>query len=178
MRIGARGGAFGKRIAMCRSMFKISTVDTRSKRTLVVEGTLTGPWVDELRTTCVSASQTPGERELVIDLSNLTFISREGEDAIFDLMKKGAKFSRGGILTRAHVETTCTEVPQQIMSRKQTPTIAPLGDSTDHHGGDPCWGTTYQETDAIRSASHDAPSADAPSAEVTAGGACLSVCRE
>lgn len=80
-------------------MFKISTVDTRSKRTLVVEGTLMGPWVDELRTTCVSASQTLGERELVIDLSNLTVISREGEDAIFDLMKEGVKFSRSGVLT-------------------------------------------------------------------------------
>ena len=42
-------------------MFKISTVDTRSKRTLVVEGTLIGPWVDELRTTWVGASQTPGD---------------------------------------------------------------------------------------------------------------------
>jgi hypothetical protein len=81
-------------------MFKISTVDTRSKRTLFVEGTLMGPWVDELRTTCVGASQALGERELVIDLSNLTVISREGEDAIFDLMKEGAKFSRSGVLTR------------------------------------------------------------------------------
>jgi anti-anti-sigma regulatory factor len=81
-------------------MFKISTFDTRSKRTLVVEGTLMGPWVDELRATCVSASETLGERELVIDLSNLTVISREGEDAIFDLMKKGARFSRSGVLTR------------------------------------------------------------------------------
>jgi anti-anti-sigma regulatory factor len=93
-------------------MFKISTVDTRSKRTLVVEGTLMGPWVDELRTTCVCASQTLGERELVIDLSNLTFISREGEDAIFDLMKKGAKFSRGGILASYILKATRAKVLQ------------------------------------------------------------------
>jgi anti-anti-sigma regulatory factor len=93
-------GDFGKRIAVGRSMFKISTCDTRSKRTLAVEGTLMGPWVDELRTSYVSASQTRGERELVIDLSDLTIISREGEDAIFDLMKAGARFSSGGVLTR------------------------------------------------------------------------------
>ena len=65
-----------------------------------MEGTLMGPWVDELRTTCVSASQTLGERELVIDLSDLTLISREGEDVILDLMKKGAKFFRSSVLTR------------------------------------------------------------------------------
>jgi hypothetical protein len=40
------------------------------------------------------------ERKLLIDLSSLTVISREGEDAIFDLMKQGAKFSCAGILTR------------------------------------------------------------------------------
>jgi hypothetical protein len=92
-------------------MFKISTVDTRSKRTLVVEGTLIGPWVDELRTTCVGASQTLGKRELVIDLTNLTFISREGEDVIFDLMKKGTKFSRGGILARYILKQLARKCP-------------------------------------------------------------------
>ena len=95
-------------------MFKISTVDTRSKRTLVVEGTLMGPWVNELRTTCVSASQTLEKRELVIDLSNLTVISREGEDAIFDLMNKGTKFSRGGILTRHILKQLARKCPIKL----------------------------------------------------------------
>ena len=31
-------------------MFKISIVDTRTQRKLVVEGKLSEPWVDELRT--------------------------------------------------------------------------------------------------------------------------------
>jgi anti-anti-sigma regulatory factor len=92
-------------------MFKISTINTRLKCTLVVEGTLVGPWVEELRSTFDSASQALGERELVIDLSNLTAISSEGEDAIFDLMKKGAKFSRAGLLTKhmlKQLERKCT----------------------------------------------------------------------
>jgi anti-anti-sigma regulatory factor len=81
-------------------MFKISVVDTRSKRKLVVEGKLSDPWVDELRTTWRDASHDLNGRKLVIDLNSLTVISREGEDAIFDLMKQGAKFSCGGVLTR------------------------------------------------------------------------------
>jgi len=81
-------------------MFKISIVDTPYQRRLVVEGRLSKPWVDELRTTWSGASRALGARKLVIDLSNLTVISREGEDAIFDLMKQGAKFSCAGILTR------------------------------------------------------------------------------
>jgi hypothetical protein len=94
------------------NMFKISTIDTPSQRTLVVEGTLIGSWVAELRSTWRSASQELGGRKLVIDLSNLTVISLEGEDAILDLMKEGAKFSRGGILTR-HVVKQLTRKKQQ-----------------------------------------------------------------
>jgi hypothetical protein len=81
-------------------MFKISSIDARSRRTLVVEGRLVGPWVNELRTTWRHASQDLDGRKLVIDISNLLVISREGEDAIFDLMKEGAKFSCVGVLTK------------------------------------------------------------------------------
>jgi hypothetical protein len=81
-------------------MFRISTIDTRLKRRLVVEGKLSDPWVDELRQTWRNAKLDLDGRTLVIDLSSLTVISREGEDTIFDLMKQGAKFSCGGVLTR------------------------------------------------------------------------------
>jgi hypothetical protein len=82
------------------NVFKISIVDTRSRRTLVVEGTLVGPWIAELGTAWRNASQDLNSRKLVIDLRNLTVISREGEEEIFDLMKEGAKFSCCGVLTR------------------------------------------------------------------------------
>jgi hypothetical protein len=81
-------------------MFRISIVDTPAQHRLVVEGKLSGPWVEELRTTCRNAKRVLEGRRLVIDLSGLTVISREGEDAIVDLMKEGAKFSCAGVLTR------------------------------------------------------------------------------
>jgi hypothetical protein len=98
-------------------MFRISTIDTPSQRTLIVEGTLIGSWVAELRTTWRTASQELGGRKLVIDLGNLTVISLEGEEAILDLMKQGAKFSRGGILTR-HVLRQLTRKKQQESPRR------------------------------------------------------------
>ena len=98
-------------------MFKISIIDTRSQRTLVVEGTLIGSWVAELRTTWRNASQELGGRKLVVDLSNLTVISLEGENEIFDLMKEGAKFSCGGILTR-HVLKQLARKKQQESPRR------------------------------------------------------------
>jgi hypothetical protein len=81
-------------------MFKISTIDTRYKRRLVVEGKLMAPWVNELHTSWENACLNLDGRKLVIDVSSLTVISREGEDAILDLMKDGAKFSCCGVLTR------------------------------------------------------------------------------
>ena len=81
-------------------MFKISIVDTLSQRKLVVEGKLSEPWLDELRTTWKNASRDLDGRKLVIDVSSLTVISQAGEDAISDLMKQGARFSCAGICTR------------------------------------------------------------------------------
>jgi len=81
-------------------MFKISTIDTRHKRRLVVEGRLMAPWVNELHTSWENACLNLEGRKLVIDVSSLTVISREGEDAILNLMKDGAKFSCCGVLTR------------------------------------------------------------------------------
>jgi hypothetical protein len=123
---GAGQPGFGKSVAVSSfrnrfrsksEMFKISTIDTRSQRTLVVEGTLIGSWVGELRTTWRTASQELGGRKLVIDLGNLTVISLEGEAAILDLMREGAKFSRGGILTR-HVLKQLTRKKQQESPRR------------------------------------------------------------
>ncbi len=82
------------------NMFRISIIDTLSQRKLVVEGKLSEPWLDELRTTWKNAGRDLGGRKLIIDVSNLTVISQAGEDAIFDLMKQGAKFSCSGVCTR------------------------------------------------------------------------------
>jgi len=108
---------FGKSVAISqRDMFKISIVDTRSQRTLVVEGTLVGPWIAELRTSWRNACHELGGRKLAIDLRNLITISRAGEDAIFDLMKEGAKFSCGNVLIK-HVLKQLARKKQQELPR-------------------------------------------------------------
>ena len=98
-------------------MFRISITDTPSRRTLIVEGTLVGPWVAELGRTWRNASQDLDTRKLLIDLRNLTAISRDGEDAIFDLMKKGAKFTGGGILTSHMVKQLARKKQQESRRR-------------------------------------------------------------
>ena len=98
-------------------MFRICITDTPPRRTLVVEGDLAGPWVAELGTTWRNAGRVLEGRNLVIDLRNLTVISREGEEAIFGLMKKGATFTSGGVLTR-HVLKQLARKKQQESTRR------------------------------------------------------------
>jgi hypothetical protein len=81
-------------------MLRISTIDTRSERRLVVEGKLVEPWLAEVTRAWKSASEELHGRRLIIDLGNATVISREGEDVLFDLMQEGARFSCSGVLTR------------------------------------------------------------------------------
>src|SRR5690242_2830594 len=81
-------------------MLRISTIDTRSERRLVVEGKLIEPWIAELKKSWETANEDLEGRKLVVDLSNAIVISREGEEALFELMNEGARFSCCGVLTK------------------------------------------------------------------------------
>jgi hypothetical protein len=79
-------------------MLKISVVDGRSQRRVIVEGKLIAPWVAELRTACERARADLEDREFIVDLKNVTAINGEGEDALLELMKQRVKF-RCGVFT-------------------------------------------------------------------------------
>ena len=102
-------------------MFRISTIDTRSERRLVVEGTLTEPWLGELRRAWQLADADRNGRKVVIDLSSATVISREGEHLLFELMQEGARFSCGGVLTKyvlKRLASRCREIVHGSSARE------------------------------------------------------------
>ena len=80
-------------------MLKISIVEEKKQRRLVVEGKLVAPWSDELKAACERAGSGLDGRELVIDLQNLTAISRQGEELLLELMKQGARCRGFGVFT-------------------------------------------------------------------------------
>jgi len=81
-------------------MLRISTIDTRLQRRLILEGKLVEPWLGELRKVCDNANLTLDGRKLVIDLTDVTVIGCEAESTLSDLMQQGAKFSCGGVLIK------------------------------------------------------------------------------
>ena len=81
-------------------MLRISTIDTRFQRKLILEGKMVEPWLGELREVCRSSIETLEGRKLVIDLAGVTVIGCEAESTLSELMLQGAKFSCGGVLIK------------------------------------------------------------------------------
>jgi ABC-type transporter Mla MlaB component len=81
-------------------MFKISIIEGRSQRRLVLEGTLIRPWTDEVESAWKTAGEQLQGKELVVDLTNVTHISADGETTLIKLMRNGVKFSCRGVLTK------------------------------------------------------------------------------
>ena len=81
-------------------MLRISLVDGRAQRRLVLEGKLIAPWVAELRSACDSARADLHGRELVIVMKHVTTLSQEGENVLIQLMKEGAKFRCCDVFTK------------------------------------------------------------------------------
>lgn len=81
-------------------MLRISTIGTPTQCRLVLEGKLVAPWAAELRTASEKARADLRGREFVIDMKNVTAISQEGENVLFELMNEGVKFLCYGVFTR------------------------------------------------------------------------------
>jgi hypothetical protein len=105
-------------------MLKISIVDNRTQRRLVLEGRLVTPWVAELRTAWNSAKADCDDRELVIDMENVMAVSEEAENILMQMMNEGARFRCRGVLT--------THVLQQLKRRCKRGSLPP--DTTDQRG--------------------------------------------
>ena len=82
------------------TMLKISAVESRTQRRLVLEGRLIAPWVAELRAAWKRAKVDLDDRELVIDMGQVMVISQEAENTLLQMMTEGARFRCSGVLTR------------------------------------------------------------------------------
>jgi hypothetical protein len=94
-------------------MLKISIVENRAQRRLVLEGKLIAPWAAELRPACEKAKADLGDRELVVEVKNLTAINQAGENVLLELMREGVKFRGRGVFTKHLLKELTRKVVQQ-----------------------------------------------------------------
>ena len=76
-------------------MLRITVVQGRRRRRLIVEGRLMAPWAAELTSAYETARTDLENRELVVDLRSLTGISPEGEAVLLQLVREKVKFLCG-----------------------------------------------------------------------------------
>lgn len=70
---------------------------------LILEGRLGGPWVDELETCWRQvAAHAPGGS--VVDLTGVTFVDAKGKALLIRMCERGTGFRAAGCLTRCLVE--------------------------------------------------------------------------
>ena len=83
-------------------MLKITT-DTDAVRTkLKLEGRLTGPWVEELKTCWQEAGA--GKQHVGVVLNEVTFIDEAGRKLLADMHRQGVELTAAGCMTKAIIE--------------------------------------------------------------------------
>ncbi len=99
-------------------MLKISVHDSPKRRSVVLEGKAMAPWIEELGAAWSAANSGLCGRRLEVDLRNVTAISEEGERALWELIKKGARFRCSGVLTK--------HVLHELLRRRSKETGSPV----------------------------------------------------
>lgn len=81
-------------------MLKITVIDNSVSRRLVLEGALWASWVPELEIAWKMAKLDLRGRKLVVDMTDITSISQEGEAMLVQLMREGAQLRSHGLFTK------------------------------------------------------------------------------
>lgn len=94
-------------------MLKISVIENKTQRRVVLEGKLAAPWTAEFRNVAEKALKDLAGRELAIDVRNLTAIAEDGKTALQELMRAGVRFVCCGVFTRHVLKQLARTAPQE-----------------------------------------------------------------
>jgi anti-anti-sigma regulatory factor len=81
-------------------MLRITLVREAEPPTLKVEGKLSGPWVGELEHTWSEFLREGITPTVQVDLSGVTFISREGKKLLREMLEQGADLQSRSLMTQ------------------------------------------------------------------------------
>ena len=81
-------------------MLKITITDLPEEQRLSLQGQLVGQWADELKSIWKEARHAGDLRRCVVDLIEVTWIDRNGEAVLAEMMSHGAEFISGDVYTK------------------------------------------------------------------------------
>ncbi|HYM05272.1 MAG TPA: STAS domain-containing protein [Terriglobales bacterium] len=90
-------------------MLKITIQNSSSGVTLKLDGSLKGPWVDELRRTWQISTKTAAGKPISVDLAGATFADALGRNLLLRMRKDGVALSGGSSFLRQLLEDQKTK---------------------------------------------------------------------
>lgn len=88
-------------------VLKITTDFRVDTLVFTLEGSLAGPWVQEVERAWEMAASGQQFRRTKLDLSGITFVSTEGKELLERLFAKGADLFSSDVLTKSIVDAIC-----------------------------------------------------------------------
>lgn len=85
-------------------MLKITIQNSSSTVILKLEGSLKGPWVDELRKAWLSSTNMAAGHPVSVDLAGATFADAPGRDLLMRMRKEGVALNGGSSFLRQLLE--------------------------------------------------------------------------
>lgn len=80
-------------------MLRITFQEAPEGTTVKLEGKLSGPWVDELERTWIERGTHPS-RQITVDLTDVTYIGREGKKLLARMVGKGVDLQGTQLMAR------------------------------------------------------------------------------
>ena len=105
-------------------MLRITVHDNPRFVTFQLEGSLAGPWLQELEQCWQSTLARQHKAVLCVDLTGVTSISTAGKAFLASLHRQGAKFVAADCVTKAVVEDI-TQAPRSCGRECEVPTRKP-----------------------------------------------------
>lgn len=85
-------------------MLRISVEENPGALSLIVEGRLVGPWVDELQRLCQERGAPGKGMQMTVDLCGLTAMDTRGQAVLDDLLHRGATLRCSDVMNQYLVE--------------------------------------------------------------------------
>jgi anti-anti-sigma regulatory factor len=85
-------------------MLKITVNEGIEARTVLLEGMLAGPWVDELEHTWLALIGKHFEHPVVVDLAGVTFVDAEGKKVLGWIYEEGADLRGSDVMNKSIIE--------------------------------------------------------------------------
>ena len=85
-------------------MIRINRIRERSTLRLIVEGTLSAAWVDELEKCWLDVKAAGCDEQVTADLSGVSYIDDKGRQLLKRMFCEGAELRATGVMTKGIIE--------------------------------------------------------------------------